>query len=696
MSILFDKFNILEDNTKVLSNDNLLSMIDNYFENLLNTEEKVIHPDFIYQIFWFNKNLDCSSLLLKHLENFLKQRKITVRNNIKKGIFEIDTLIKLIRNYNEKTNKISLLCIDKDKILKLASNYLFELIISDPSVINFIKSELNNIHNDKNKYIIELFKSIETISELNPQLKIYKWFLLLIASSLDESIDDIIKKTYSVPEDYQIMINFTNICTVYENILNHYSFVKENINIILSTSLYNFTNFIVKIFAICNIKQINTIIKNNHTILEKIYSINNISYNDLNIRDFLTKEFLLFINKQFFTVTDENEMTIELLINFANCWKLFETLISNLNSAKDIINKKVTNYFSNEKILDLIINNVNDNILNKKDDDNIINILYLSSNIKEKDKFIDKYNRKLLERLLYKPNIEKEKKFLTILSNKFDEKLTNKTTKIIIDIEHSISAYNNFNTININNLDLKDKFNIVTTSYNSYDGNHTEGVIDFNNFEDNKYNSNLIDILTVYSVFYKQRYENKRKLNIYLHFGEIIFDFMEKEFKMMPIQYLTLEYIYKHPNTSRDDILNIHILSNYSDNFKQSILNSLIFGGIIKIKTLIDKQLVLTDNINDVTSFDFINIFFNTTNYGTIWEERRQNELIMAREDILSANINHFVKINKMNKDELFELISNKMSVFTLDREFFEKVLQIMINKDYISIDDNMIEKLLW
>ena len=696
MSILFDKFNILEDNTKVLSNDNLLSMIDNYFENLLNTEEKVIHPDFIYQIFWFNKNLDCSSLLLKHLENFLKQRKITVRNNIKKGIFEIDTLIKLIRNYNEKTNKISLLCIDKDKILKLASNYLFELIISDPSVINFIKSELNNIHNDKNKYIIELFKSIETISELNPQLKIYKWFLLLIASSLDESIDDIIKKTYSVPEDYQIMINFTNICTVYENILNHYSFVKENINIILSTSLYNFTNFIVKIFAICNIKQINTIIKNNHTILEKIYSINNISYNDLNIRDFLTKEFLLFINKQFFTVTDENEMTIELLINFANCWKLFETLISNLNSAKDIINKKVTNYFSNEKILDLIINNVNDNILNKKDDDNIINILYLSSNIKEKDKFIDKYNRKLLERLLYKPNIEKEKKFLTILSNKFDEKLTNKTTKIIIDIEHSISAYNNFNTININNLDLKDKFNIVTTSYNSYDGNHTEGVIDFNNFEDNKYNSNLIDILTVYSVFYKQRYENKRKLNIYLHFGEIIFDFMEKEFKMMPIQYLTLEYIYKHPNTSRDDILNIHILSNYSDNFKQSILNSLIFGGIIKIKTLIDKQLVLTDNINDVTSFDFINIFFNTTNYGTIWEERRQNELIMAREDILSANINHFVKINKMNKDELFELISDKMSVFTLDREFFEKVLQIMINKDYISIDDNMIEKLLW
>ena len=304
MSLLVDKFNILENNT-ILGDDKLLSIIDNYFENLLNTEEKVIHSDFIYQIFWFNKNLDFSNLVLKHLENFLKQRKIVIRNNIK---------------------KISLLFNDKDKILKLSSNYLFELIISDPSVINFIKSELENIYNDKKKYIIELFKSIEFISELNPQLKIYKWFLLLIASSLDENVDEIINKTYPVPEYYQVMINFTSICKVYENVVHHYSFVKESINIILSTSLYNFTNFIVKIFNTCNIKQINTIIKNNKLILEKIYTDNNIIYNDLVIRDFLTKEYLLFVNNKFFAIVD-NEINISLLMNFANCWKLCENLI---------------------------------------------------------------------------------------------------------------------------------------------------------------------------------------------------------------------------------------------------------------------------------------------------------------------------------------------------------------------------------
>lgn len=691
MSLLVDKFNILENNT-TLGDDKLLSIIDNYFENLLNTEEKVIHSDFIYQIFWFNKNLDFSNLVLKHLENFLKQRKIVIRNNIKKGIFEMDNLIKLIRNYNEKTSKISLLCTDKDKILKLSSNYLFELIISDPSVINFIKSELENIYNDKKKYIIELFKSIEIISELNPQLKIYKWFLLLIASSLDENIDDIIKKTYPVPEYYQVMINFTSICKVYENVVHHYSFVKESINIILSTSLYNFTNFIVKIFNTCNIKQINTIIKNNKLILEKIYTDNNIIYNDLVIRDFLTKEYLLFVNNKFFAIVD-NEINISLLMNFANCWKLCENLINNSNGAKDIINKKVTSYFSNDKIIDLIINNIHENILNEKDYENIINILYLTSNIKEKDKFIDKYNRKLIERLLYKPNIKKEKELLDILITKFDEKLINKTTKIITDINHSIGAYNNFKLIKIDKLDLKDKFNIVTTSYNSFDSNTHEGILEFTNFENNKYESKLIDILTVYSIFYKQRYENKRKLNVYPHFGEIIFDFMGKEFKMMPLQYLVLEYIYKHPNISKNDILDCQLLSTYNDNFKQSILNSLIFGGIIKIKKM--SILELTNNINDV-SFDFIHIFFTTTNYGTIWEEKRQEELMMTRDDILSANINHFVKVNKMNKDDLFKIISNKMNIFTLENEFFENVLQMMINKDYISIKDNIVEKLLW
>jgi hypothetical protein len=363
--LLNDKFNVLENITKDISKDKLLSMVDNYFENLLNLDEKVFHPDFIYQIFWFNKDLNFGILLVKHLENSLKQQRNAIRNNIKKSTFELDHLIKLIKNYNEKVTKFSSLCNDKDKILKISSNYLFELVISDPSVINFMKMELNNIYNDKKNYLVELFKIMENISELNPQLKIYQWFLLLASCSLDENIEEIMKKIFSVPEDYQLMINFTSICKLYEIILLKYSFVKDSINTILSKSLYNFTNYIMKIFNICNIQQINTIIKNNQLILDKIYN------NDVTNKENLTTSILSFMNKNIFSIS-EDKITVDLLVNFATLFRLCCNLIN--NSTKDIINKKFSDYLTNNVILDMVINNIHENIINKNDD-NIINII---------------------------------------------------------------------------------------------------------------------------------------------------------------------------------------------------------------------------------------------------------------------------------------------------------------------------------
>ena len=678
--LLNDKFNVLENITKDISKDKLLSMVDNYFENLLNLDEKVFHPDFIYQIFWFNKDLDFGTLLVKHLENSLKQQRNAIRNNIKKSTFELDHLIKLIKNYNEKVTKFSSLCNDKDKFLKLSSNYLFELVISDPSVINFMKMELNNIYNDKKNYLVELFKIMENISELNPQLKIYEWFLLLASCSLDENIEEITKKIYSVPEDYQLIINFTSICKLYDIILSKYSFIKDSINIILSKSLDNFTNYISKIFKICNVQQINTIIKNNQSILDKIYD------NALVHKLRLSEAILIFMNNNIFLISGDN-INIDLFVNFATLFRLCCNLIN--NSTKDIINKIFGDYLINNVILDMVINNIHKNIINKNNE-SIINIINL--NIREKDKFIDKYNRKLIERLLYKPDIEFEKKILDILVFKFEQKLIYKTDKIIADIDQSIQNYINFNNIkNINDLELKDKFNIVTTSYNVIDINHSEGILNL----DTDINSELFNIMKIYNKFYNQRFENKRKLNIYPHFGEIIFDFMGKEFKMMPIQYLLLEHIYKNKGHTKNSILNHPMLINYSEKFKESILNSLLFGKIIKINR-VWKIFEVTNNINEVSSYDFINVFFNITNYANTWEEKRQEDLMMTREDILSANINHYVKFNKINKDKLFEVISHNLNVFVLEKLLFDKVIETMIDKDYISIKDNIVEKLLW
>ena len=102
MSLLVDKFQIIENHVDTITSEDLDSLINNYFENIFHSDEKVIHSDLIFQIFWFKKDFNYKSILINHLINFLKQKKTFVRNNIKKGNFELEHLIKLIQNYNDK------------------------------------------------------------------------------------------------------------------------------------------------------------------------------------------------------------------------------------------------------------------------------------------------------------------------------------------------------------------------------------------------------------------------------------------------------------------------------------------------------------------------------------------------------------------------------------------------------------------
>jgi hypothetical protein len=133
-------------------------------------------------------------------------------------------------------------------------------------------------------------------------------------------------------------------------------------------------------------------------------------------------------------------------------------------------------------------------------------------------------------------------------------------------------------------------------------------------------------------------------------------------------------------------------LVNYSKDFKQSLISSLIFGGILKLNC---DDVTLVDN-SELISSDFINIFFTTTNYGNIWEQKRKEELIMNRQDVISAQINHFVKQKPMSKDDLFKTIVSNIKIFELDIELFNKTLDKMIENDYIKLEDNMVVKLLW
>jgi hypothetical protein len=699
-SLLTDKFNIIENPIVNLTRDELESDIDNYIENLLLSDEKIIHADFISAVSFFQKDINYTKIINKHLENYLKQKRLAIRNSIKKGNFDFDSLIKIIENFSEKIMKMY--NISSDELTKKNSYLqLFEQIISENSLIGFLKSELAIINDNNTKSLSILIKKMREITNFNPETKSYQWLLFLISSSLASTVEENFEKTYPVPENYQKIMNISLNAEFCKKIYDYYTFTMSiiDVNVILSSSVNLLMQQIKYIFDNCSLNIINKILKDNYYILNIIVNKIDFVFDGKPIKELMTNKFFTIIDKK---TKDFSSSNLEALKEFTETFQIFEKIINNSGTTRDIINNKISLIFSSESTQDFLIELIHQNIIGTKENnldilsnDILSNILGFCSNIKEKDKFIEKYNKYLITRMLNEPIINIEKMYLQNLIEKFGEKLLLKTSKIITDTDNTLKDMNNFKNILTEKTFpyLKD-LNVITSSYNNWDINQTEGVINSDLvkpiLEKDKI-SLLTKQLLCYQEFYETRYSNKRKLNWYPHFGEIIFDYLEKEIKMLPIQFLIIEYVSQN-KCDKEKIMNTNFLVNYSKDFKQSLISSLIFGGILKLN---GDDVELVDN-SELISSDFINIFFTTTNYGNIWEQKRKEELIMNRQDVISSQINHFVKINSMSKDELFKTIVSNIKIFELDIELFNKTIDKMIENDYIKLEDNMVVKLLW
>lgn len=670
MTLLKDKFNIIENNVKNVNREDLSAMIDNYFENLLHSDEKLIHPELISQILNFRDDIDFSKNIKNQLENYLKEKKTNIRNNIKRGSFSINDLIKLINNYNQKINKFSSLTSNKELIVKVSLLQLFEEIISEPSIIKMLSNELSEIKEENNKLSFDLINTIKKISEYNPNLKAYSWFLVLISSSLKETTDIIIEKTYPIPVYQEKLTNTVMTLQFLEKIVNQYNHLKEDLNQVLSGSITSFSFLLDELFKACDINQLTGLFKNNLKVIEKIFNINN-----LKIKETLTKLLIEYIDSNFVQTKTDDLNKLGKLIEF---YKQIENLL-NKNSNKEIIDKKISSLISDESIFDKIIEHINK--------DKCHNILMYCSNIKNKDKFVDKYNQKLILRIMNNLNMEQvnnEKEVLKLLEDKMGQKLLFKTKKIIYDTEQTINDFNNFSNLSEPEDWMKNS-NIITTSYGNWDVVH-EGILDIN---ETNFNSNMMNLLKMYDIFYNKRYENRRKLCWLPHYGEITFLYNNNEYKMMPIQFMILEYLQKN-KINKNVLLEIDILKNYNHQFRKSVIASLISGGIIKN----DKDMLILNSESTVKNY--IEFFFNTSNYGNIWEEKRQLEFVHTREDILMANINHLIKINSIKKEVLFDKLKEIINVFDVEEEMFNKILDKMKERDYLKIENGDIEKLFY
>jgi len=693
MSVLYDKFNIIENPIKNVNSEELHSDINNYFENLLLNDEKIMHQDYIISIFRFQNKIDYVKILTTHIENYLKQKRLSIRNNIKKGNFEIDSLIKLIQTYSDKIINIAKIC-NNNEIKKISSLQLYEQIILENSLNGFLKNELSTIEDSKFKIINDLIFRMKSICEDNPQTAAYEWFLFLISSALTSTVEENFNKTFPVPEDYQKIINFCNNLQFCSKIYNFYnkSIASKELHIILNGSVKLLGQTLIDIFNNSSLNKINSIFKNNFEILDILINKLKISIDNKTIKEIISNKFFIIIENNIKDFKDEN---LEILIDLTECLEIFDKFLLNIGSTRDIINNKLSLIFSNEKTQNFLIENIHQNIIRSSNEndfennENLAVILSFCSNIKEKDKFIEKYNKLLITRILNNPKIEIENIYLNMLIEKFGQKLLFKTKKIITDTDYTLKDVNNFNKLNV---EYSKFFRPITTSYDNWDINQCEGLITTQIIEQIDNRTSTINILFAYQNFYDIRYSNKRKLNWYPHFGEVIFDFMEKEFKMLPIQFMILEKISNSEKISKDDLINYNILTNYNIDFKKSLISSLLLGGIIQIN---EDNISMTTDISNIST-NYIDIFFSTTNYTNIWEQRIVKELIMNRLDIINSQINHFVKKTPLSKEDLYRKVSENINVFELTTDIFDKSIAHMIDNDYIKLENGLFEKLLY
>jgi len=683
-----DKFNIIQNNLVDITNEDLLSLIENYFENILYSNERIIHSDLILQISWFIKEFDVSLIILRHLENYLKEKKILIRNNIKKGSFEIESgLNSLVANYFEKINMFSSFISNNNNFISHGLSLLYTHILTEPSLLIFLKTEISNFAKNSINSIKKLTVVMKKITEVNPNIKSYEWFLFLISSSFATVIEENNKLSYPVPENYQSIINFRKNIYLYQKIKTLYSFVGKDIHIIIDNIDTDLFESLIKIMKTCSLLELHYLLNNYKKIFEKIFV-------NKNIKDKFANNFLNFI------IRNEKNIKLE---DIVKCYQTVKEIIPHVNSIK-IINTKILEMFSNERSQNYLLDIINQNINIQENYYDTCSIIYFCSRMNDRDKFIDKYNRLLINRLLHKPNIINERKYYKILVNNFmNVNQIYKTNKILTDIENTLQDRKNFTKIMINddiffpnstilNMIRHNIINTITSSYNIWDINQSEGIIG-NDILTNFNNKHIIaNIMNVYNKFYELTYKNKQTLNWYPHFGEIVFDLNETEFKMLPIQFMVLEYVDEMKEISKTDLINFPIFSNYNEHFRKSIISSLLLGKIIKLEV---NKIKINEDITNIST-NYIDLFFTSSGYVDIWNDKREKDLVLSRAEVLSSWISHLLKKEPMTKIDIFNKIIKSINLFDFNIEFLDKVINDMIVKDYIKYNEDKIEKIIW
>jgi len=689
----FDKlqFPIIENHLMNEDHIEIANKIENYIDNYLNLDIKVIADEYFEQVIRLN-NFNIENIIpniLEQLNNNIITKRNNIRSFIKKGVFELKDLTNFLKTFFKKIIYLSNILNIESSINQICIEPLNNLIISDSIILIYIEEQVIEFNNDVKEFL--LFLKNEHYN--------FKKIIKFIGNSYLKHFlnnDDILG-----PINIKRIQQIDNTEKYYNSIFKYYWFIRDDKNEIC----FPITNLILD--------QLIEIIKNN-SLHEIEYTLNNIWKFIKNIKKFYydSEKNSLIMNKfeiasnELLNKCSESILSIDniklnikmcnhsLLFNKTSHYNKNNIFITNI--VKSIISYFNNNYSDEVEIISFINNSINNDILNNRVNDIKILIL-ISTYLDSIDIFINNYYDLLVKRLTLKMKISVKSEFdiyiqtekyiiNTYLSNlpsinTIDDNFYNKINTIINDTERSFYENIEFNKFS-NNL-LKKPMSVLTTSFESWNINQTEGLLN-NKIINTIKHTQLGKYLKYYELYYVGTYNNKRIINWFPHFGEINITYLNQKLKMLPIQFMIVEMFNDVDKIPLTEIFKSSILSNYTDKFKKDIIDSIIMSELFIIK---DTDIILSqsDNIKN----DLIEIFLNISNYSKELEQFKEYELSFSRDEIVNTIINHSLKTGSKTKTDLFLLIKEKIKLFKLEDEIFNKSLKYLIELDYIKLNDS-------
>lgn len=721
---IYDKFRIIENHVNLENSKNIVSKIDNYFENFFNSDMKVLASDYINQIIWFDKIKmeDCYINCAYHLQNHLIQIRNNMRIFIKKGKFDLNHLNKFlkscinkltylnniiksdnIKSDNAKSDNVKSDNVKSDNnvIIKEGIKQLTNLIISDSFILIFIEEHIASLNNGSISEIQTLVTIVKQLSKYD-NFEIFNKIIMTFANIFIKQIIDI--EEPPLPENIKRIQKLNDTLKYCKKVKEYLKFMSNDIDrinqqfyIIIIENLsgiieYNSLDEIEYVLenTLSNINEMNT----ETTFDGKEESLNIISTKIINLIDRSQK-----------SQNNDDIFKIIKVLDFVN------TTV-NRSPHKEIINQKISDTLCSEELVENIQTNI-DLLIRNNNEKDVRMILNFVSNIKNKDIFIANYYQKLIKRLVekvynFKINniipkeyINMEKQLLCLIKTKFGDKLIYKLNKVIIDTEVSFEDNCDFNKklksdsdsdsdLNLKSDNFINKMTVITTSFNNWDVNQEEGLVN-NKMVKLLSNTQLGTHLQYYNEYYEFKYLDKRILNWFPHFGEVNITYIGKEINMLPIQFMVIELFNNVSNLPIKEVIASHFFSNYTSKFTHDIIESLISSKLFTI----ENDLMIITLVDNFTT-DLIQVFFNISDYTNIWQQLRENEIVLSREEIVCANINNLIKTQSMTDSQLFDSLVKVIKVFELDDIIFKKSLNYMCKMDYINLNGDLYEKIIY